>query len=268
MAIGNIDDLVAGMLQPVDVAKTTATGEASGELFSPFYTAGRPGAAVAPSPGVNGAALTTYTGQIDFPAAVSGSNIYLAGMDAEQGGSVGSVWLCDRLWHNSGLTVTTTTAQAFTTPTWPSRDYTGSTAGLGVMVGIEVSTATTNAGAITNTTMSYTDEAGNTGNTGTITSFPATAVAGTFVPFNLAAGDKGVRAIASVTLGTSYGAGAIHIVAYRIIARLGLPVANTNASLAPTKVIRMYDNSVPFLLYRLTGTSIGAVSATINYAQG
>lgn len=270
MAIGTLDQLTAGLLAPEDVLKTSTTGEAAGELFSPFYTAGWPGAAVAPSPGVNGAALTTYAGQIPFPAAVAGQNVYLGGVDACQGGSVGEIWLCDRLWHNSGLTVTTTGAQAFTTPTWPSRDSAGSTNGTGLRIGIEVSTATTNAGAISNMTASYTDEAGNAGNTATVTSFPATAVAGQFSVFNLAAGDRGVRSIQSVSFGTSLATGTVHIVVFRVLARIPVPTANISTRYDAVQLCmpRLYDNSVPFALYRLTGTAVGVVNATLSYAQG
>jgi len=270
MAIGTLDQLTAGLLAPEDVLKTSTTGEAAGELFSPLYTAGWPGAAVAPSPGINGAALTSYTGQIPFPASVTGQNIYLAGLDACQGGSVGEIWLCDRLWHNSGLTVTTTGAQAITSPTWPARDSAGSTNGTGLRLGLEVSSATTNAGAVTNMSASYTDEAGNSGNTATVTSFPATSVAGQFSVFNLAAGDRGIRSLQSVTLGTSLATGAVHAVVFRVIARIPLTTANISQRLDAVQLgmPRMYDNSVPFFLYRLTGTSVGVVNATLSYAQG
>ena len=119
------------------------------------------------------------------------------------------------------------------------------------MVGIEVSTATTNAGAITNTTLTYTNSAGTAGRTGTISSFPATAVAGTFVPFSLQAGDDGVRSIQTLTLGTSYGGGTIHLVAYRVLAGpLSVMTANGSDSLdfAGTGLPRNYDNTVPQLL--------------------
>jgi hypothetical protein len=270
VAISTLDQLVAGLLAPVDVLKASATGEAAGELWSPFYTAGWPGAAAAPSPGINGAALTSYTGQLDFPAAVTGENTYLAGLDACQAGGVGEIWVCDRLWHNSGLTVTTTGAQAITTPAFPARDSSGSTAGIGLRLGIEVSTATTNGGAITNMTASYTDEAGNSGNTATVTSFPATAVAGHFSVFNLAAGDRGLRSVQSVTFGTSLAAGAVHMVVFRVLAKIPVLTANVGTRLDAIQLgmPRLYDNTTPMLIYRLTGTAIGAVDATLTYAQG
>jgi hypothetical protein len=270
VAITDYGSYLAGLLPPYTAWKTTGTGEASGEYFSPFYVAGNPGAATAPSPGLAGAALTSYSGQLPFPSNVSGDNTYLADLTVTQGGNVGAILLCDRLWHNSGFTMTTTTAETINSVAWPARDYSSSTSGVDVMVGLEVSTATTNGSAITNTTCSYTDSDGNAGNTGTITSFPATAVAGTFVPFSLAAGDKGVRSVQTLTKGTSYGGGAMHLVAYRVIAVIGTPTASTAFTLTPGTPRKMSDGTsaaVPFLLYALTGTAIGAVTASIVYCQ-
>lgn len=271
MAITTMDGLVAA-LQPFgeDVLKAAFTGEAAGQYHSMLYLAGRPGAAVAPTPGLAGAALTTYAGQIQVPALVSGKNIHLARLEFSQAANIGAVTVLDRLWHNSGIVVATLTAQTVNSVAWPARSQDGTTNGNGVMVAIEVSTATTNAGAITNTTMSYTNELGTAGRTATIGSFPATAVAGTFVPFNLAAGDQGVRSIQSVTLGTSYGGGTIHLVAYRELASLGSPVANVSATAGPIELglPRMYDNSVPFLVYTLAGTAAGVTNAQLTFAQG
>jgi hypothetical protein len=272
-AITSLDGVVAGMRPPLEVLKVGAIMEAVGVRHSFFYTTGAPGAAAAPSPGINGAALTTYAGQVPFTNPVSG-NTYLARFSAAAS-VAGRVFLYDRLWHNSGIAVATTTLQAITTPTWPARDVDGSTNGVGVMCAIEVSTATTNAGAIANTTLNYTDQSGNTGNVATITSFPATAVAGTFVPFQLASGDTGIRAITAasgggITLGTSYGGGAIHLVCYRFIAELELPIANTgNAVDAITSGFpRLYDNTVPFLVWLPTATTAVTVSGAIVFTQG
>ena len=270
MAITTLDGIIGGMLTPEFHIKVAFTGEAAGQFHSSFYLAGSPGAAVAPTPGINGAALTSYAGQLAFPAAVGGQNIYLARASFTQSGSVGGMILCDRLWHNSGIAVTTTTAQAITTPTWPARDGNGATAGNDINVGIEVSTATTNASAITNTTMSYTNSDGVAGRTATIPSFPATAAVGTFVKFMLQAGDRGVQSIQSVTLGTSYGGGAIHLVAYRPIVSIPAPVVNApnDRDAIALGFPRMYDNSVPFALYQLSGTAGGATTIELNYAQG
>lgn len=267
MTIGSINQIIEGLLAPVPVLKTTFTGQAAGGFHSSIFLAGSPGAASAPT-GLNGTALTSLTGQITFPAAVAGTYSYLAGLDVSQGAGIGAVFLCDRVWHNGTIVSTTTTNQAITTPAFPARDRSAATAGDGYLVGLEVSTATTNGSPITNTTLSYTDSAGNTGNTATIASFPANAVAGTFVPFGLAAGDKGLGAIAGLTLGTSYGTGVIHLVVYRIIAQVGTPIAGVSSPMSPGRPRRMWDSSVPFLLYQLTGTTCGPVVADVQYTQG
>lgn len=225
--------------------KVGATSEAAGLFQLQLKDAGRPGAWVPGTPGVNGDAVScnstadaTIAGAPYLPDPATG-NYYLTAMTAGQ--SIATMaMLIDVIWYNTGLTVTTTTAQTITLPTLPARDADGSTNGEGWQAAILVTTATTNASAVTNTTLSYTDSEGNAGNTATM-SFPATAVAGAFIPFQLAAGDRGIRNIASVTLGTSYGGGAISLVLYRPIAYVSSPVANIGGTLnavnsAPTGV--------------------------------
>lgn len=268
MSITTMSGVLSGALPPQEFLKVGSTMEATGVRYSLFYTSGTPGAAVAPSPGIAGAALTTYSGPIPYTNPVSG-NSYVARFSATPS-VTGTLILYDRLWHNSGVAVTTTTAQTVNSATWPARDRNGATDGDNIMVGIEVSTATTNAGAVTNTTMSYTNSAGTSGRTATISSFPATAVAGTFVPFQLQAGDVGIRSIQSVTLGTSYGAGAIHLVAYRQLTRLGFSVANIEQSVGAigSGFVRLYDNTVPALAWIPTATTALTVSGQLIVTQG
>lgn len=268
MAIASVDELIAGATRPVAFHKATFTGEAVGERFCPLFTAGFPGAGAAPGNSINGTALTSLTGSIPIPSAVTGDYIELAGFDVIQGGSVGGVWLVDFLWWNDTIAETTTTGQSITHPGLPARDRSASANGDGVFAAILVSTATTNGSPVTNTTITYTDSAGGSPNTGTITSFPATAVAGTFVPFNLAAGDTGIRTIETLTLGTSYGGGAIHLVMYRPIAFVPLSAAGIGNSMAPGTLKRIWDSSCLTLVYELTGTSGGVVSGLLSYSQG
>lgn len=268
MAITTLDQLIAGLRPPIDFLKIGGTMEAAGVLHSLFYSTGTPGAATAPSPGLSGAALTTYPGQIPFTNPSSG-NTHVARLSASST-VAGKLVLCDRLWHNSGLAVATLTAQSLSQVSYPSRDRDGGLNGKGLMFGIEVSTATTNGGAIANTTASYTNQAGTPGRTATITSFPATAVVGTFVPFQLAAGDTGHQSIQSVTLGTSYGGGAIHVVAYRILLEVPLLLANVGTAVDAigTGMPQLYDDSVPFLLWMPTAATAVTLSGSLVYAQG
>lgn len=268
MAITTLDGVLAGMQPTSHFVKVGATMEAAGVMHSLAYSTGSPGAIATPAPGIAGAALTTLSGSLPWSNPASG-NTYLARLTANATGS-GTLILVDRLWHNSGIAVTTTTAQTVNSAAWPARDRNGTTNGDDILIGIEVSTATTNGAAVTNTTMSYTDSAGTAGNTATITSFPQTAVAGSFVPFQLAAGDVGVRSIQSVTLGTSYGGGAIHLVAYRVLSRVDVAVANIgNAVDALTGGFpRLYDNTVPMLLWLPTATTAVTVLGEFIVTQG
>jgi hypothetical protein len=46
---------------------------------------------------------------------------------------------------------------------------------------------------------------------------------GSFIPIQLAAGDAGVRSIQSWTQSATMTSGVYHLVAYRVLARIGLP---------------------------------------------
>lgn len=166
--------------------------------------------------------------------------------------------LMDVVWVNSGAVVTTTTAQTVNSVAFPARDIQGSTDGLGYEIGVLVTASTTNAGAVTNMTCSYTNSDGTAGKTATIASFPATAVVGTFVPFRLAAGDKGVRSIQSWTLGTSLVTGSVSLVAYKRILGRSVVLANAgsgDSDLIPSPGIKLYNGSclLPFIIVTSTG---------------
>src|SRR4030042_5806238 len=101
MPITALSHVVAGLRPPEDFLKVGGTMEAAGVFHSLFYTAGRPGAAVAPSPGLAGAALTTYAGQVPWVNPTQGAMSYLARLEASAS-LAGSLYVIDRLWHNSG----------------------------------------------------------------------------------------------------------------------------------------------------------------------
>lgn len=101
----------------------------------------------------------------------------------------------DRLVGCGGLAFNTTSAQTVTLPALPRH-----TDGLGVMAFLEVYTP--GAATVFNATISYTNEQGTSGRTGTaVGSAVATATyANQTIPFTLQEGDYGVRSVASVTL--------------------------------------------------------------------
>lgn len=165
------------------------------------------------------------------------------------------VW--DFLWANSGLAVGTTSTQTVNSVAFPARDLDAASDGRGVGVALYIASATANAGAITNITMSYTNSDGVSGRTATMASFPATAVAGTVVQFQLQAGDEGVQSIQTFTLGTVLGAGTIHLIAYRVIAQQSMGLANVGSGVlkfnAPGRALEPGVCALPVILATTTG---------------
>jgi hypothetical protein len=275
MAITTLDSIVAGFQNPIFIRKTALGSEAAGCFQSFWGSNGLPTAAAAPAAGVAGEVLNrSTTGAIIFPDTTGAEKQYLSGGFVYYPVSA-NIYFCDRLWQNSGIAVTTTTAQTINSVAFPSRDRNGSTNGEGVYVAIEVVTATTNAGAITNTTMSYTNSDGVSGRTATIRGFPATAVAGTFVQFTLQAGDKGVRSIQSVTLGTSYGGGAITLVAYRPIADWRIRGNNTTCSFSKDRgdilslgMPEIFNGTCGFFILMNAATSTSQLYAMLHSVKG
>lgn len=267
MAITSVDLALAGMKPPSYITKALTGTMVGARPFSPFYLAGSPGAAVAPTPGLAGEALTSYGGQIPVPAA--SGNTHLARFSGVSSAQAGVLLLCDRLWHNSGVTITSTGAQTVNSVAFPARDANGSTNGEQVLIGLEVSAAT---GAGTPTlTLSYTNQAGTAGKTGTNSvATVATSAVGTFYPIGLAAGDTGVRSIQTYTQSATWTSGKVHLVAYRVLASLELPAAGIpNAVDALTSGMpRMYDGSVPFLLFIPQTTSTTQLSGSVVCTQG
>ena len=244
--------------RPYTWTKSATATDTAGYHYAFFKDTGMPGAFSVGTPGLNGVATdcsvvgTAGTGgalTVGAPLFTSASSggLYLRSVQLTAA-AIGTYQLIDVMWINTGLVVTTTTAQTTTSPTLPARDVNGSTNGEGVEFALLTTTANTNAGAISNGTISYTDSDGNAGNTGTqfaLVSFQTTItpVIGTWTPFYYAAGDRGIRALASVTLGTSYGAGALSAVLYRPIATVGVSVANNPVTLVPETSPRLYNGS-------------------------
>lgn len=239
-------------------SKTATATDAAAYGYASWKDAGRPGAYSLGTPGLNGVVTDCSVvgtagsggalslGAPLFANAGSGS-LYISSVTLTAQ-AVGLYALVDVLWYNTGLAVTTTTAQAITTPTLPARDVNASTNGEGVELALLTTTANTNAAVISNTTASYTDSDGNAGNSATFSALvgfqaPATPVIGTWMPFSFATSDRGIRALASVTLGTSYGAGALSAVLYRPLVSVGIGVANTPTVVTPAIQTPIYNGS-------------------------
>jgi hypothetical protein len=270
VAITTLDGALAGMQTPRHFAKAVTPTLVAGKPQSLWALAGAPGAGSFDTT-LNGVVLSSSSamvaGQLPHVDPVSG-NAYLARLQAAAS-QAGVLLLCDRLWHNGGFTITSTSAQAITSPAFPARDAAGSTNGDGVLIGLEVSAA---AGAAAPTlTLAYTNQAGTASRSAT--NLDATAnspAAGSFFRLGLQAGDTGVRSVQSLTLSASWLSGTINLVAYRVLAALELTGANvTNAIDGITGGFpRLYNGVVPYLIFIPSTTTASNVSGTFVETQG
>lgn len=257
----------------VSFLKVGATSEAAGLFQWQAKDTGMPGAWVPGTPGVNGDAISCNTtadatiGGAPYLPDPSVGNYYLTAFSGSSSvAGMPAMW--DLIWYNTGLVVTTTTAQTVTLPTLPSRDQNGSTQGDGWQAGVLVTTATTNASAITNMTLSYTNSDGTAGRTATMSSFPATAVAGAMVPFLLQAGDRGIQNIASITLGTSLVTGAVSLILFRPLVFVPSPVANVGGTMSVVNAapggVKLWNGTCLEVGYLASATTATTLALTAN----
>jgi hypothetical protein len=215
--------------QTVPFMKSGTAADSVGYWYCTSKDAGYPGAWAPGTPGVNGR-VTDGTASADFgclpvPAAATGAN-FITELQMQASLNHSHLFF-DCLWVNSDIVVTTTTAQTITTPTLPARDVNGETNGEGCMIAMLTTTANTNASAIANTTISYTNSKGVAGRTATLTAMagsqiPSSPAIGTIVWFNLDAGDTGVKSIESITLGTTVA----NVMAQKVIGSPGIRLYN------------------------------------------
>jgi len=247
----------------VPFMKNGSAADVAGAWYCSSKDAGFPGAWSPGAPGVNGR-VTDGTVSADFGCvpiknAAIGAN-YLTGL--EMASSISHTHLFfDCLWVNTGLVVTTTTAQSITMPTLPARDVNGTTNGEGCMIALLFTSAASNAAANTTATVSYTNSDGTAGRTATLfalngAQIPISPVVGTIVWFSLQAGDKGVRSIQSITLAVSLVSGSIALMVARDLATIGNPIINVSA----TKVIsepgiRLYNGTCALHCYLASNVS-------------
>jgi hypothetical protein len=275
MTITSEDSIIAGYQSAIPFYKpSTSNKAASVPHATGLISNGYPAIFTPATPGLAGATIvgtTTLGGTIPFTNPSSG-NTYLAKLAATIGATTAALNFFDLLWYNSGIVVTTTTAQTVSSVALPARDNAGTTNGTGVTAWLYASVATTNGSAITNTTISYTNSAGTSGRTGTVSlgGWPATATAGTFIPFALAAGDVGIRSIQSITLGTSYVAGTVNLMLVRDICFMPFIASSTGTLLdwAGTGFTQLYNGTALSFYAIGTSTTIGAVQGHIVFTQG
>jgi hypothetical protein len=218
MAITTVDQLVAAAKQQRPFYKPSLGAKAAAAFQSMWTSAGMPGAGAAQGTAAGAICDNTTAGSLPWTSPGGANTAYLAALEWACT-TAGVFWLVDRLVHTSALSGIVTTAQ-----TVNSAALTRYTTGEDVECWIEIYAAT-GATAVT-ATVSYTNEAGTAGRTGTA-SIVATTVAGQMFPVALQAGDKGVRSVQSVTLSAStLTAGNFGITLIKRLATLNVPAAN------------------------------------------
>lgn len=272
MPIATLDQAIAGFRAPRPILKQGLAMAAVGGLrgYTPWYAPGIPGPSVATTVGINGEAVTpalaSVGGRLFRDNPVSPALAYM-GRLALQASQPGMFWLIDRLWQNSGLSVTSTVAQPITPAALPARSGDGTANGLDVLAALEWS-ATGGAGTPT-TTLTYTDQDGNTGATGLVGGVAASPV-GTFEIFTLAAGDRGIRAPTSFIQSSTRTSGAMHLVLFRVLAQLEITTANVGNAIDPLTggLPRIYDDSVLQLVWFPVVTTATNYAGTYTETQG
>jgi hypothetical protein len=142
------------------------------------------------------------------------------------------------------------------------------------MIGLLFTAASTNAAVISNSTVTYTNSDGTGSRTATLANLvgaqiPATPTIGTIVWFQLAAGDKGVRSIQTLTLGTSLATGSVSLLIARPLATYSAVVANVGSG--PRQPmdpgIRLYNGTCALLCYQAASTTATTVSGSVTVQE-
>ena len=271
MPITSLSNVVAGFQYPRFFGKAMSGTLTVGRPHSYWAVAGVPGVGTYDTT-LNGVVLSSSSapvnGQLHCSDPVSG-NQHLSTLIANANVS-GVLLVLDRLWHNGGFTITSTSPQTLTSPTWPARDATGTTNGEGVLCAVEVSAAT---GAGTPTlTVEYTNQAGTAGRTATnwVAATGATSIAGTMYPIGLQSGDTGIRSIQSLTLSATWTSGTINLVAYRVLGVLNISTAAGGGIInaASGGLGQMFNGTVPYFAYTAIAGNQTGIWGTAIYTRG
>lgn len=275
MAISTLDGAVAGQRPPVSVSKAVTATLVAGRPASLWSLAGYPGAGSFDTT-LGGVALSSSStipnGAIPHYDPGSGNSyLYFAEFMATQ---AGRLMILDRLWHNGGITITSTSGQTVNSATLPSRcptsgtDDTPSTNGHGVMAALEVSAAT---GAGTPTlTLTYTNSAGTGSRTATnINATVASSAIGATYFFGLQAGDVGIRSIQTYTQSATWTSGTVNLSMFRLIASIPLKAGEAYAlDWVSGAGQRLYNGVVPWLVFVPNTTTATNVQGTFQETQG
>lgn len=266
-----VDPAVTGITgRNVPFYKTGTASDAAAYWYTYWKDAGFPGAWAPGTPGINGR-VTDGMDAADtgcLPLWTPTGSLYLSSVNLTATVNH-NFMLCDVVWVNSGIAVTTTGPQAITTPAFPARDLNGSANGEGYMIGLVFTAASTNAAVINTSTVSYTNSDGTAGRTATLVNvagdmIPVTPVIGTCVWFRLAAGDKGVQSIESITLATSLVTGSVSLIVARPLATVTPTVVNIGTTdKYPDPGLRLYTGTCALWFAKSSATTATTINGSV-----
>ena len=275
MAITTIDGALAGMKPPFFFAKAVSPTLTVGMPFSFWLSAGAPSSGIL-STALGGTALTSTAtqrqGQIYHSNPVSG-NAYLSRLSCAAS-QAGVLILADRLLDvgvtsTGPMLLTAAAASSMLSTGILARDANGSSAGVGVQLGYEVTTILSGGGG--SLSASYTNSTGTAAHTAVTTStIAAAAPVGSFFFASLAAGDIGVQSVQTVTPSTGFTSGFVSAVLYRPLAIVELSAAGIpNAVDALTAGFpQMYNGSVPFFIFVPNAVTATTIVGSVVETQG
>jgi hypothetical protein len=256
---GLIAALASGQLFSSYYQSVSAT---SGRITSLWSVGGQPGAGGTPPTGAGAVPTSATAGAIPLVNPSGANTLYLARLTASSS-SANFLRIYDRLVHTSGLSGTVTTAQTVNTVAITRTYSTPVSAWLEIYSALG-STATV-------ATISYTNQAGTTGRTGTA-QIAASPSNGNLSPIALQSGDTGVQSVQSVTLSVSTGtAGNFGITLMANLASVGIPgsgLALPPLNYAALALPVIQPNACLAALTVATTSSTGNIWAEMTLAQG
>jgi len=243
--------------------RKTWASPGNNQFGSAWTVAGYPAAGANPA-GTPGTSYSNDAGGICFPD-TSPVRKFIVGCTYQQdlnNNAAAVMWLVDRLVGVSGISLASTGDKTVSSVALPR--YTD---GIGVLAFLEVTTATTVTAPVVSIN-SYTDQDGNTAQAGATITFPAAATPiGTCVgPFPLAAGDTGMKAVATVNVATAATVGVANLILVKPLLCIGANPPGPFERLSPIPfgdMPRVFDGAVLMpLLRQFGGGASGIVEVT------
>ena len=273
------------MFAPQSFYKAQAGTPVVGTMYSQWVSAGIPGAGTIPPTGtISGqfytCVTTQVTGQLTFINPPAGDTIYLTRFSGAAN-VAGTLILADRIWGDSLSPLSNTgnsvqAAAAIWSGSFPRSAGIGGgdSSGTGLCMAMEVYTSM--GGTASTPKVTYINSSGN-GDTAVLAyAMPASAVAGTFIPFNLAqktgaiVGNFGVRSVSAFHQFATKSSGVWGITVYRPLAYIPCSVAGVAGVVdALTSGFPiMFPNTVPMIIWMAGTVTVPVIAGQFAWAMG